>query len=73
MQFFLAIADMQELDATMQIFNAFGNRVYFKLLNNLSSDYVYEESIEFSGFQRGFYFIVVNANGLYKIRKFVKV
>ena len=73
MEFHMMVANQQQLDAAIQIFDAFGNRVYFKLLNNLSDEYPYSETIRMSGLQTGMYVIMVNARGLYRPRKFIKV
>lgn len=71
-EFHLLVAQFKEVDATIQIFNSFGNRVYYKLLNNLTADYPYQETVVVSELQNGVYFIMVNTNGVYKINKFVK-
>ena len=72
LQFNLGIADGLELDATVQVFDVFGNTVYFKLLNNLSSDFPYTESLYLSGLDTGVYFLMVSGGGVARIQKFVK-
>lgn len=72
MQFRMLVADQQEVDAVLQIFDAFGNRVYFKLINNLTDEYPYFETIRLSNLRTGMYIIMVSAKGIYKPRKFIK-
>ncbi len=72
LQFNLGIAEGIELDATLQIIDVFGNIVYFKLLNNLSSDFPYNESLNLSGLDTGVYFLMVSGGGVARIEKFVK-
>ena len=73
MQFNLLIAAGEDIDLTMQIIDVFGSRVYTKLINNLNSDIPYQESIELSGLDKGVYFLMLNAKGVYKVTKFVKI
>ena len=72
MQFYLLVTPNEKIDASMQIVDVFGNQLYFRLLNNLSSDFPYIESISLPGLETGIYFMVVNAGGVSRIKKFVK-
>ncbi|MFY0644110.1 MAG: T9SS type A sorting domain-containing protein [Bacteroidia bacterium] len=72
MQFYLQVSPNEDIDASIQIVDVFGNQLYFKLLNNLSSDFPYIESIALPGLETGIYFLVVNGGGVSRIKKFVK-
>lgn len=72
LQFNLGIAEGIELDATLQIFDVYGNTVYLKLLNNLSADFPYVESLYLPGLNTGVYFLMVSGGGVARIQKFVK-
>lgn len=72
MQFHMLVANQQQIDAAIQIFDIYGNRVYFKLLNNLSDEFPYFETLQLSGLRTGMYVIMVSGKGIYKARKFVK-
>jgi hypothetical protein len=70
--FYMQFAPQQTSGASIQIFNSFGNVVYLKLLNNVGSDFPYQESIALGDLKTGVYFILVQANGVYKQSKFIK-
>lgn len=72
LQFNLAIANQLQIDASIQVVDVYGNIVYAKLLNNLSSEFPYVESLYLSGLNTGVYFLMVSGGGVIRIQKFVK-
>ncbi len=70
--FFMQFSPFEATNATMQIFNNFGNEVFTKLLNNVSADYPYQETFTFDSFEPGVYIVVIQAKGVFKVKKFLK-
>lgn len=70
--FYIQFAPQSAAPATMQIFDSFGNTVYLKLLNNMTSDFPYRETIPLAHLKTGVYFILIQSKGVYKHAKFVK-
>lgn len=70
--FHMQLAPNQTANGSIQIFNSFGNLVYNKLLNNIKADFPYQETIYLGDLETGVYFIIVQANGVFKYQKFVK-
>lgn len=71
-RFNMQFAPQETAGATLQIMNAFGLIVYSKLLNNISADFPYSETVSAAGFETGIYFCVVQARGVFQVHKFVK-
>ena len=69
---FMQFAPTQSVGATLQIIDTYGNQVYLQLLNNVSSDFPYIESLDLSYLQSGVYIFIIQAKGVYKRQKFVK-
>ncbi|MBT8326118.1 MAG: T9SS type A sorting domain-containing protein [Bacteroidia bacterium] len=69
---FMQFALTQSTGASLQIIDSYGNQAFLKLLNNVSSDFPYIESLDLSALESGVYIFIIQANGVYKRRKFVK-
>ena len=69
---FMQFAPAQSSSATLQIIDTYGNQVYLQLLNNVSSDFPYIESLNLSYLQSGVYIFIIQSKGVYKRQKFVK-
>ena len=72
MDLYIQFAPQAAAPATLLVFDTFGNQVYFKLLNNMSSDFPYIESLTFAELKTGVYIIVIQSKGVTKRNKFVK-
>ena len=72
MQFYMQYADRQEQAASMTIFDAFGNQVYFRLFSRIPSDIPYQESLDMSGLRTGVYVVLIQGGGKYTVKKFLK-
>ena len=70
-QFFAQLAASKDLDLQMQIIDAYGHIQYSKLLNNLSAEFPYIESLFLPELQPGVYFLVIRGGGQARIKKFV--
>ena len=66
-------ANLYQLNILANIVDVFGNQVYFKLLNSITSDFPYVETVRLSGMDTGVYFLVVTAGGVSKIERFIKL
>ncbi len=72
LDFHMQFAEQQETTATLQIFNVFGNLVFSRLFNNLTSYPQPPTSIFFTDLETGVYTLVVQAGGVAKRTKFIK-
>jgi hypothetical protein len=70
--FYMQLAPQQTANATFTITDVFGNQVYNKLLNNLNGDFPYFETVYLVDIEPGVYFVTIQSQGIFKIRKFVK-
>ena len=70
--FYMQVARDKPSNASVQIFDMFGNLVYFKLIPNVPDEFPYVETIYLSGVRSGLYIMVVGVNGKYQARKFLK-
>lgn len=71
-RFNMQFAPQESAGATLQIMNAFGLIVYSRLLNNITADLPYSETISATDFETGIYFLIVQARGVFQVHKFVK-
>lgn len=70
--FYMQFSPFEASQATMQIFDIFGNQVYLKLLNNVTSDFPYTESIYLNDLETGVYVLLVQAGNVSKAIKIIK-
>jgi hypothetical protein len=70
--FYLQFAAERSQDTRVQLFDIYGNLVYYKLLRQLPSDYFYFESIYLSHIKTGVYTMIVNAGDKYMAKKILK-
>lgn len=71
-EFYMQFAPFEAAQANMQLFDIFGNQVYFKLLNNVSADFAYTETIYLNDIETGVYVLVVQARNVSKAIKIIK-
>lgn len=72
MNFSMQYAPQEVSTATMQIYDIFGNVVYFQLLNSFSDFPTTPQSITFTNLETGLYIMVIQSRGVFKISKFMK-
>lgn len=70
--FYMQFAPFEASQANMQIFDIFGNQVYYKLLNNVGSDFPYTETIYLNDLETGVYILIVQSRNVGKAIKIIK-
>lgn len=72
MNFVMQFASQETSPATMQIYDIYGNVVYFQLLNNILDFPTPPQTITFTNLETGVYVMVIQSRGVFKISKFIK-
>ena len=72
MNFSMQFASQEVAPASMQIYDIYGNAVYFQLLNNIQDFQTPPQSIFFTNLGTGIYIMVIQSRGVFKISKFIK-
>lgn len=72
MNFSMQFASQETSPATMQIYDIYGNVVYFQLLNSFSDFPTTPQTITFTNLETGLYLMVIQSRGVFKISKFIK-
>jgi hypothetical protein len=68
----MQIARDQATKANIQIFDIYGNLVFFRLLSFVPDEFPYAETLQISGLHTGVYTMIVGVQGRYRIQKFIK-
>lgn len=72
LDFNMRFAENQQGPVTIQIIDIFGNVVLSQLLNNISDFATPPQTISLSNMETGVYIFVVQSQGIFKFKKFVK-
>lgn len=73
LDFNMRFAEQEKAPATIQIINSFGNVMYSQLLNNIADFATPPQFISLNNLDTGVYLFVVQSQGVFKIKKFLKV